>query len=63
MKEILKEQILKIRDSGKTNMFDVKKVFELAVESGFDELMDFLFMKTNHYTKFILTGEDSLLED
>ena len=39
------------------NMFDVKAVFELALEMGFDELADFIFTDTSRYSAFILTGE------
>ena len=51
------EQILEIRDSGLTNMFDAKAVFELAMERDFYALADFIFMNTPGYSKFILTGE------
>jgi hypothetical protein len=59
MTEIIKDQILKIRDSGITNMFDVKTVFELAVKNNFHELANFIFEQTNDYTKFILTEKES----
>ena len=51
------EQILEIRDSGLTNMFDAKAVFELALEKDFYALADFVFMNTPGYSKFILTGD------
>jgi len=51
------EQILAIRDSGLTNMFDTKAVFELALEKDFYALADFVFMNTPCYSKFILTGD------
>jgi len=51
------EQILAIRDSGLTNMFDAKAVFELALEKDFYALADFIFMNTPGYSKFILTGD------
>ena len=55
------EQILEIRDSGRTNMFDAKAVFELAMEKEFYALADFIFMNTQGYSKFILTGEREYL--
>ena len=55
------EQILVIRDSGETNMFDAKKVFELALNKDFDELADFIFMNTSAYSRFILSGDRELL--
>ena len=51
------EQILAIRDSGRTNMFDAKAVFELALEQDFYALADFVFMNTPGYSKFILTSD------
>jgi len=51
------EQILAVRATGRTNMFDVKAVFEIAVEMGFDELADFIFTDTRAYSGFILTGK------
>ena len=54
-------QVLDIRDSGATNMFDVRKVFELALSLDFEELADFLFMDTPAYGNFILTGDRELL--
>jgi len=60
MTKIIKDQILKIRDSGLTNMLDVKAVFELAIKNNFNELANFIFEQTTEYTKFILTGEESI---
>jgi len=57
MPEAVREQILAVRATGKTNMFDVKVVFELAVHMDFHELVDFIFMDTKAYSHFILTGE------
>jgi hypothetical protein len=60
MTKIIKEQILKIRESGLANMLDVKAVFELAIKNNFNELANFIFEQTTKYTKFILTGEESI---
>ena len=57
MPDTVREQILAVRATGKTNMFDVKAVFELAVQMDFPELADFIFMDTKAYSHFILTGE------
>ena len=51
------EQIEAIRDSGLTNMFDAKAVFELAMEKNFYALADFVFMNTPGYRQFILTED------
>ena len=55
--EVIKEQCRKVAATGRTNMFDAKAVFEIAVEMGFNELADFIFMDTKRYSNLILTGE------
>ena len=57
MDEKIKEQILYIRDSGLTNMFDVTMVQRLANEYGFYELVIFLEENKEKYVNFILYGE------
>ena len=42
MDQIIKEQILAIRDAGRTNMFDVNMVQRLAFERDFYELVCWL---------------------
>ena len=54
----IKEQILAIRDTGETNMFDVRKVQEIALREGYDELLVYLADNTGAYARFILTGEE-----
>lgn len=54
----IKEQILAIRDTGETNMFDVPKVQEIALREGYDELLAYLVDNIGAYSKFILTGEE-----
>jgi len=55
--EVVKEQCRKVAQTGRTNMFDTKAAFEIAVEMGFHELADFIFMDTKRYSNLILTGE------
>lgn len=55
--EKVKEQILAIRDTGLTNMFDVNMVQRLAYERDFYELVLFLEDHRKEYVNFILTGE------
>ena len=55
--DIIKEQAKKLAATGRTNMLDIKPAFELALEMGFDELADFIFMDTKRYSSLILTGE------
>ena len=57
MDEKVREQILAIRDTGLTNMFDVPVVQRLAYERGFYELVLYLEDHQKEYVHFILTGE------
>ncbi len=57
MTEIIREQILAIRDTGLTNMFDVPMVPRLAFDRGFHELICYLEEHRREYAQFILTGE------
>lgn len=57
MTETIKEQILAIRDTGLTNMFDVNTVQRLAYERDFYELVVYLEENRKEYVHFILTGE------
>ena len=58
MDEKVRKQILAIRDTGETNMFDVPKVKQIALREGYMELPDFLTDNTGAYARFILTGEE-----
>lgn len=55
--EKIKEQILAIRDSGVTNMFDINRVKYEANLRGFHELAGYLEENKRGYSRFILTGE------
>ena len=55
--DLIKEQAKKVAATGRTNMFDTKAAFELALEMGCYELADFIFMDTKRYSTLILTGE------
>ena len=57
MTETIKEQILSIRATGLTNMFDVNTVQRLAYERDFYELVVYLEENRKEYVHFILTGE------
>jgi hypothetical protein len=58
MTQTIKEQILAIRDTGLTNMFDIPMVQRLAYERDFYELVLFLEENRKEYVRFILTGEE-----
>ncbi|NNJ30468.1 DUF5049 domain-containing protein [Lacrimispora defluvii] len=54
----IKQQILAIRETGETNMFDVRKVQEIALREGYDELFLYLADNIGAYSRFILTGKE-----
>ena len=57
MTEKIQAQILAIRKTGRTNMFDVPMVQYIANEMRFYELAVFLEEHRSEYVHFILTGE------
>ena len=57
MDEKVKDQILAIRDTGLTNMFDLPVVQRLAYERDFYELVLYLEEHWKEYVHFIMTGE------
>ena len=57
MTDKIKEQILAIRDTGLTNMFDVPMVQRIAYDMAFFELVTYLETHRREYVQFILTGE------
>ena len=56
MTDKIKEQIIAIRDTGLTNMFDVNTVQRIAHKMEFYELVIFLEEEKAKYVKFILYG-------
>ena len=57
MTEKIKEQIIAIRDTGLTNMFDTNTVQRLAYERNFYELVVLIEENRKEYVHFILYGE------
>jgi len=57
MTDKIKEQILAVRDTGLTNMFDVNAVQRIANDMDFFELVVYLVEQRREYAHFILTGE------
>lgn len=57
MSETVKKQILAIRSTGLTNMFDVRTVQRIANDRSFYELVVYLEEHRREYAHFILTGE------
>lgn len=63
MTEKVRDQILSIRDTGLTNMFDIPMVQRLAYDRGYYELVIFLEEHRKEYASFILTGEADMEAD
>jgi hypothetical protein len=58
MTEQIKDQILKVRDSGLTNMFNTGAVQWIASQMGLMELVDYLEGDNiREYAHFIIIGE------
>ena len=57
MTEQIKDQIIFIRDTALTNMFDLGMVKTLAKEFDMQELVEFIENNSKAYTHFILAGE------
>lgn len=57
MDEKVKEQILAIRDTGLTNMFDTRMVQRLAFDRNYYELVNYIEENKKGYWHFIMTGE------
>ena len=61
MTEKIKEQLLTVRETGLTNMFDLNAVQRIAYDMDFFELVDFIEENKAAYVRFILTGEESIV--
>ena len=57
MTEKVKEQILAVRATGRTNMFDTNMVQVIGNEMRFYELVIFIEEHKKEYAEFILKGE------
>ena len=55
----IRDQILAIRDTGLTNMFDKNMVQRLAYDREMYELVLFLEDEPKEYVKFIMYGDDA----
>ena len=58
MNEKIREQLLTVRETGLTNMFDFNAVQRIAYDMDFFELVDFIEENKAAYVRFILTGEE-----
>ena len=59
MSNTVRDQILAIRDTGRTNMLDVNMVQRIAFESGYYELVDYIAENRKEYVQYIFTGKTS----
>ena len=57
MDEKIKKQILEIRDSGLTNMFNLPVVQRLAFDRNYYDLVLFIEEHRDEYVRFILHGD------
>ena len=57
MNDKIRDQILAVRATGRTNMFDIPMVMQIADELHLHELVIFLLDHRSDYVHFILTGE------
>lgn len=56
----IRSELLAIRDTGATNMFDSRRVKEISDELGFEELSECITNNSIGYTNTIFTGETEL---
>ncbi len=59
MDAIVKEQIIKIRTTGETNMLDTRMVQYIANREGYYELVVYLEEHRKEYVHFIFIGKDA----
>ena len=57
MDEKIKEQIMAVRNTAETNMFDTNAVQKLAFDKEFFELVVFIEDNIEEYVNFILHGD------
>lgn len=56
MNDTVRKQIMAVRTTGETNMFDTRMVQVIANRMGFYELVIYLEEHRKEYVNFILTG-------
>jgi len=57
MNDKIRDQILQVRDTGRTNMFDSAQVQAIANQMGFHELVIFIEEHPKEYINFIIYSE------
>ena len=59
--DVCKNKILAIRETGKTNMFDINTVQRMALDMRHFELVNFIESHKKAYVSFIMRGEEPKL--
>ena len=59
MTKTVETQILAVRGTGETNMFDMNRVRRIAGEHGFTEMIEYMNGNLTGYSNFILYGDES----
>ena len=59
MTDAIRKQILAVRDTGRTNMFDTRAVQRIAFEMDFFDLVCFIEEQPGDYVRFIICGDSS----
>ena len=62
MTDTVRKQILIVRDTGYTNMFDTNRVLEIAGMFDLDELAEWLPKNKKEYCDFILFGDEKVTQ-
>lgn len=62
MNDTIRKQIMAVRATGETNMFDISLVQTIANRMGFYELVIYLEEHRKEYANFILTGKAEEVE-
>ena len=63
MTDKVREQILKVRETGKTNMFDIYTVQRIGLKMGFYDMVIFIEEHKSEYVNFILHGDEKSREE
>ena len=62
MTDTVRKQILLVRDTGFTNMFDTSRVLEIADMLDLEELSEWLPKNKKEYCDFILFGDEKVTQ-
>lgn len=56
-RDLIRQQVLQIRNTGEVNMFDIENVKRLAYYYNCHDLIDYLTTERASYVNLILTGK------